>query len=163
MNDMCSLMLDFLTEDQSVMLCSLWCHKAASVYVLMVWRLTSSLIVSLFQPRSEPFGSQRTEHTAEVTGPLDLWLTQPRRLGKRVGKQPSHERLSDEVSDNRHGQRRTSADIRGHGPSQATRAAALAVPTGTWVRDEEANAGRVGVADGSLRRIHGPSRWAYER
>ena len=38
------------------------------------------------------------------------------------------------MSDNRHGRRRTSAD----GRSQATRAAALAVPASTWVRDEEA-------------------------
>jgi hypothetical protein len=51
------------------------------------------------------------------------------------GKQPSaHARLSDEVSDNRHGQQWTSAD----GLSQARRAATLAVRVCTWLRDEEA-------------------------
>jgi hypothetical protein len=57
------------------------------------------------------------------------------------------------------GRQRTLTD----GPSLARHAAALAVDACTWVRDEEANAGRVGVADGSLSWIHGPSRWAHER
>jgi hypothetical protein len=58
-------------------------------------------------------------------------------------------RLSDEVSDNRHGQRRTSADI--HGRSAAGHnVAALVSHAATWLRDEEANTSEPRVADESL-------------
>jgi len=50
---------------------------------------------------------------------------------------PAGERPSDEVSDHRHEQRRTSADIHGQS-SQARGAAALTVRACTWLRDEEA-------------------------
>ena len=76
---------------------------------------------------------------ARVTDSLGLRRTQARRLGKRVGdssrSRPARERPSDELSDNRHRQRRTPVDGM-DGLPQATRAAALAPRAATWLRDE---------------------------
>ena len=61
---------------------------------------------------------------ARVTDSLGLRRTQARRLGKRVGdssrSRPARERPSDELSDNRHRQRRTPVDA--HGRSAASHA-----------------------------------------
>jgi hypothetical protein len=70
-----------------------------------------------------------------------------RRLGKGVGQHllmsdrfRGNKLPSDELSDNRHGQRRTPADTHRRTTAGHACRAALTVRVGTWLRDEEANA-----------------------
>ena len=81
----------------------------------------SSLIASLIRPRPGPFVAHHLGQVPEIRDVLNLQRTVRCRLGKRVGdrsrSRPARGRPSDEVSDNRHRQRWTPADI--HGRSAA--------------------------------------------
>lgn len=83
--------------------------------------MAASEATAVQRPTSASRSAHHSEQAGEVTHLPDLYRTQPHRLEKRVGdggrSRPTHERPSDKVSDNHHGQRWTPADT--HGRSSA--------------------------------------------